>query len=1173
MRGQGDIQTRPTKGSRIAILALALAILGSALVAALAFAAGAPIVSATSVSHITETSATLEATVNPNEKEIKAYFFEYVDQAGFEAHGFTGAAKTPSGTLPLGKVGIKVKAPISGLTAGVTYHFRLFAQNSVGKTEGTAQTFTTYTPPQTFGPCPNDPFRSDAPSGRLPDCRAYEQASPIDKNGGDLTGDKTTAKASVNGDRISFDTYSPIPGSEGAQSSFLPYLASRGAGAWSYQGTAPPQASGDVSLLAGWTPDFSHFYNWTRKFDDPEDKWALYDRSAATGSITTIVPDTVGFAEAKIAGTSDDGSVVFFEFTGFPESLTPEAPAQKDNLYVWDRATGTYRLAGIFNDGKAPPAGSFAGPYNWFDSALFFGLGGIEANYYLRDQHAISTDGSRAYFSSGGNGQLYLRKNPAKPQSPLDGGGKCTDPSLACTVHVSTSHRGEAKGPDPAGPQPAAFMGATPDGSKAFFASPEMLTDDANTGPEQPPAQIGHANVGGEEAKEVKPDFLPAHAVGIATSPDGKYIYWGDPVGGTIGRQKLDPSGKPEGASEPAFITPGPVDFDVEFGFFGGGTETVTEHVSSPSFPRYVAVDSEYVYWTNDYADGQPHRGTIGRAKLSPSGDLEEVEPEFILNASNPQGIAVNSKYIYWANAGPYQYGLGAIGIGRAELDGENVEPEFAGPYTDPGAFNDRIPRGLALSPTHIYLTINNNPNRSGQLMSMPLEGGAADAFLSAGEFKNGLRGVAVSGSHVYWGAGNEGVIRRADLDLKESSLKEEFINSEGTLDGLAIDGEDLYWSSNGEGAVNPGKDLYRFDAATGSLTDLTSDSAGNGGEVVGFVGNSDDGSYVYFVANGALAEGASPGGCRQLASGEGSCNLYLSHEGQISFIARLADSEFQDWTPKTRQINIPMRPKVSRVSRDGRTLLFRSSEKLTSYENKGTPELYRYRDGPGSVVCVSCNPTGVPPSGMPTLESIAPAAIGGLAPAPVLSRNLSPDGNRVFFETPEALVTADTNGEEGCPTFGINGAFACQDVYEWEAKGTGSCDSEAQNGGCLYLLSGGKASEPSYLLDASASGDDVFLMTRDRLVEQDRDELTDVYDARVGGGLVSQNPPPPPVPCEGEACKGGATPPPSSSSAGSASFAGPSNPKARHKNKKAKKKKRHHKHKRHAKKHGRVHR
>jgi hypothetical protein len=59
------------------------------------------------------------------------------------------------------------------------------------------------------------------------------------------------------------------------------------------------------------------------------------------------------------------------------------------------------------------------------------------------------------------------------------------------------------------------------------------------------------------------------------------------------------------------------------------------------------------------WADGI---GVIGRADLNGTG----VSERFITGASTPVGIAVSSRYIYWAN--------NATGtIGRANLDGTGV--------------------------------------------------------------------------------------------------------------------------------------------------------------------------------------------------------------------------------------------------------------------------------------------------------------------------------------------------------------------------------------------------------------------------------------------------------------------------------------------------------------------
>jgi hypothetical protein len=66
-------------------------------------------------------------------------------------------------------------------------------------------------------------------------------------------------------------------------------------------------------------------------------------------------------------------------------------------------------------------------------------------------------------------------------------------------------------------------------------------------------------------------------------------------------------------------------------------------------------------------------------------------------------------------------------------------------------------------------------------------------------------------------------------------------------------------------------------------------------------------------------------------------------------------------------------------------------------------------------------------------------------------------------------------------------------------------------------LLSTGMGSDPASFAATSDSGDDAFIVTRQRLVKTDRDSLVDVYDARVGGGFPE--PPAPEPGCPEEGC------------------------------------------------------
>jgi hypothetical protein len=285
------------------------------------------------------------------------------------------------------------------------------------------------------------------------------------------------------------------------------------------------------------------------------------------------------------------------------------------------------------------------------------------------------------------------------------------------------------------------------------------------------------------------------------------------------------------------------------------------------------------------------------------------------------------------------------------------------------------------------------------------------------------------------------------------------------------------------------GGELFEFDLESAQSTDLTP-----AGGVQGVLGVGEDGSYVYFAANG---------------------NLYVWHDGTISFIAEAVNQE--NWAPRIPPFST-RRGKISRVTPDGRVLLF-----------AGAGGFYRYQAVNGRLACVTCNPNGE--SSEARLESID-EIVGAALPA-ILLHNLSADGGRVFFDSPDALVPQDTNG--------------VQDVYEWEQRGIGDCQGFSEtfspaSGGCLYLISTGTSPDKSYLADASASGDDVFFYTDQPLVGRDQDGLVDIYDARAGGGFAAQNPPAAPAPCEGEACK---TPPGGASVFGvpvSATFSGAGN-------------------------------
>ncbi|MBA3865817.1 MAG: hypothetical protein H0X42_05655 [Solirubrobacterales bacterium] len=314
---------------------------------------------------------------------------------------------------------------------------------------------------------------------------------------------------------------------------------------------------------------------------------------------------------------------------------------------------------------------------------------------------------------------------------------------------------------------------------------------------------------------------------------------------------------------------------------------------------------------------------------------------------------------------------------------------------------------------------------------------------------------VSADGSRVYWSQGG-------DLYLRKNGTTTAVVETGAQFQTASLDGSLAFFTK--------GAHLFRYEAAgAGTTVDLTPP-----GGVVGVLGASDDGAYVYF----------------QTAAG-----IFLAHGGTSIAV-----------TGPTGAGNYPPATGAARVSADGTHLLFLSTARLTGYDNTdqltGDPdqETFLYSAaGAGSLTCVSCNPTNERPIG----PSAVPGAVpNGTAPDAVQSykpRVLSSNGLRVVFESDDAIALTDTNNNA--------------DVYQWEAQGEGSCN---RGGGCVALLSSGRSPGGARLVDASSDGSDVFFVTDDSLVASDPGAV-DLYDARVGGGFPI---PQEPTPCEGDACQ-----------------------------------------------------
>jgi hypothetical protein len=403
---------------------------------------------------------------------------------------------------------------------------------------------------------------------------------------------------------------------------------------------------------------------------------------------------------------------------------------------------------------------------------------------------------------------------------------------------------------------------------------------------------------------------------------------------------------------------------------------------------------------------------------------------------------------------------------------------------------------------------------------------------------------VSQDGSRVVWSVGAHVFLSELargetplQLDLPQAQCEECGGEAGARFQLASADGSRVLFTDTERLTADAGKipneaDLYECRIAEGAcaLSDLTpapghAKAADMQGAVIG---SSEDATSVYFVANGVLGDGAehgaSAGNCEIVKGnvGQGTCNLYVAHEGATHWIATVAGEDYPDWTGKG---GAALNRLTARVSPDGRFLAFMSQRSLTGYDNvDASPEAKGARDeevflyhatspGVGTLACASCDPSGARPLGVEYAqiseglvggdevwnhETWIAANVPGWTPyeqsrARYQPRYLS-DSGRLFFDSNDALVAQDINRN--------------QDVYQFEPAGVGDCSSasstfSAPSGGCVALISSGVAAGESALLDASEGGDDVFFLTGERLTSKDVDTALDLYDAHVCSSTV----------------------------------------------------------------------
>jgi hypothetical protein len=570
-----------------------------------------------------------------------------------------------------------------------------------------------------------------------------------------------------------------------------------------------------------------------------------------------------------------------------------------------------------------------------------------------------------------------------------------------------------------------------------------------------------------------------------------------------------------------------------ERGPAGWGSETISPARTTPPLDGEVALTNEFKGFTADLCQAWLRHNSA--ARLTTDAVLEYPNIYRRGNCTEPPSYeAITTEEHRPKAPPPDQYrnlqlkgfsedGTHTIFVADAKLhkDAPTVAPDEPLLYEHTGGelhFVCYLPAGKATKPC-----------------------GAGVTGIPGPDFSNLENAISADGSHIFWTAfpGSSGLAKPGALYVRIDGKETVAVSSSVTT------ARSFFWTAAKDGSKaifevfeGPLKgNLYEFDVATETPRLIAE-------EVEGLMGASEDASKIYFASSTDLDAGG--------PADAGAHNLYLYEAGgggdTFTFVTHFPEQDIGNTgfikvegppTPIHRQ----PAGRWATVSEDGRFAAFTSAMAPPSgYDNRdaasGLPaaEVYRYDSASGDLRCISCNPTGARPTAANLGTLFVPLPVAARLPGWTMNFHsphvLSADGQRVFFESHEALVPTDTNG--------------AWDVYQWEAPGKGTCSVDDPTfgedaGGCVELISSGRSPADSEFLDADPSGDSAFISTQASLIGPDYG-LNDVYVARVQGGFPE---PRPQGECEGEACQSPPSPPPTTTP-GSFSHQGPPDPKAK---------------------------
>jgi hypothetical protein len=429
--------------------------------------AQAPKIEELSATEVASSSATFDATIDPGGLAT-AYTFEYAPAGGT----FTPVPEPEAkGTIAEGTAGVQVSVHMQqGLLPDASYQFRVLVSNSFAAETGEAQTFTTHAAGGEF---------------KLPDDRAWEQVSPVDKLGARVTAitkEGGVIQAAENGSAITYVTSAPpVPNAEGNVAvGESQIISKRGEGGWSSRDITTPH---EKALYAPPVGDLAEYL-----FFSPNLSTGLVEPShgkVGGGNTPLSSPATEAEIYIREGLLEREGA----HYLPLGDAFEGASGNLEHVIFTGDEWT-----AGTVFRVFMPPEG---------ETVREFSLGS-QPNV----RNAVSEDGQRVFFESEGDSQprLFMR-----------------DVAEGKTVRLDLP-QGGAK---PTGFPNAKFQYATPNGSKVYFTDPQALTPNSTAAGE---LELYEYNTLTGVLTDLTPN--PAGTTGtgvdgvVGVSESGEYVYF-----------------------------------------------------------------------------------------------------------------------------------------------------------------------------------------------------------------------------------------------------------------------------------------------------------------------------------------------------------------------------------------------------------------------------------------------------------------------------------------------------------------------------------------------------------------------------------------------------------------------------------------------------------------------